>query len=186
MLKAAERSLTELGAPSWAAIGPATKRVLEHEGIEVRFTPSQASGRTIAVELPVAAGDRVLIIRGDLAGEGLAVALRARGTEVDDVVAYRTHEAPDGSRALLRQAVDGGPIAAVVFGSGSTVRGLVTLGRADSIDVTSIPSICIGPETANAARAAGFRILGVAPTPDPAALAAAAAHALTLQPQEIR
>jgi uroporphyrinogen-III synthase len=112
------------------------------------------------------------------------VALRARGAEVDDVIAYRTHEAPESSRGLLRTATEDGPIAAAVFTSGSTVRGLSSLGAAESVDVRSIPALCIGPETADEARAAGFRILAVSPTPEPAALAAIAATALARQPEE--
>ncbi|HEY8847267.1 MAG TPA: hydroxymethylbilane synthase [Candidatus Limnocylindrales bacterium] len=185
ILNAAERILTELGAPSWAAIGPTTRRVLEHEGIEVALQPSHSSAIALAIELPVVDGDRVLVVRGDLADEELAVALRRRGAQVDDVVAYRTREAPEASRLLLRGALSGGPIAAIAFTSGSTVRGLIKLARDESIDVLSIPVACIGPETADEAGAAGFRILAVSPTPDTAALAAATARALALQPQEI-
>ena len=185
ILTAATRILTELGIPSWAAIGPATCGVLEHEGIEVRFQPSQSTAAAMAAELPIERGDRVLVVRGDLAGDGLAVALQARGVEVDDVIAYRTREAPGGSRVLLRRAVSDGPLDAVVFTSGSTVRGLVALGRDESIDVLSLSCVCIGPETADEARAAGFRILAVAATPGSAALAAATARALSLPQQEM-
>jgi uroporphyrinogen III methyltransferase/synthase len=139
----------------------------------------------MAAELPIRRGERVLVIRGDLADEALAVALRARGADVDDVVAYWTREAPDSSRQLLRQATARGPISAVVFTSGSTVRGLVALGRTESVDVRSIPSVCIGPATADAARAAGFRVLAISPTPAAAALAATAAEAIALELQEI-
>jgi hydroxymethylbilane synthase len=184
ILKAAERILTELGAPSWAAIGPATRRVLEHEGIEVQFVPSQSRGPAMAAELPVVAGDRVLVVRGDLADEELARALRSREAEVDDVIAYRTREAPESSRVLLREATAHGPIAAVTFTSGSTVRGLVSLATAESIDVRSLPAVCVGPETADAARVAGFQILAIAPTPDATALAAATGTALARQPEE--
>jgi hydroxymethylbilane synthase len=184
ILEAAERTLTELGAPSWAAIGSATRRVLEDQGLEVALQPSRSSAITVAVELPVVAGDRILVVRGDLADEELAVALRARGAEVDDVIAYRTREAPEGSRELLRTATSDGPIAAVVFTSGSTIRGLVSLGEAEAIDVRSFPAVCIGPETADEARAAGFRIIAVSPMPVSAALAAATATALARQPEE--
>jgi uroporphyrinogen-III synthase len=186
ILKAAERILTELGAPSWAAIGPATRSVLEHEGIEVALQPSHSSGPAMAIELPVVAGERILVVRGDLADEELAAALRARGAEVDDVVAYRTREAPVSSRPLLRRAVADGPIDAVVFTSGSTVRGLVALASAESLDVTSIPSVCIGPETAADARRAGFPVLAVSVTPEAAALATTTAAALAAQPKETR
>ncbi|MBA2300921.1 MAG: hydroxymethylbilane synthase [Chloroflexi bacterium] len=184
ILKAAGRTATGFGAPSWAAIGPATRRVLEHQGIEIAFQPSQSSGHAMAVELPIDAGDGILVVRGDLADEDLALVLRARGAEVDDVIAYRTLEAPESSRGLLRRATADGPIAAVVFTSGSTVRGLMSLAKAESIDVRSLPAVCIGPATADAARAAGFRILAVAPTPDATALAAATATALARQPEE--
>jgi hydroxymethylbilane synthase len=182
ILRAARRTLTNLGAPSWATIGPATRRVLEHDGIEVHFHPARSTGVGMAAELPLVERDRVLVVRGDLAGAELAVALRARGADVDDVVAYRTREAPESSRELLRTATADGPIAAAVFTSGSTVRGLVSLGQSVSIDVRSLPAVCIGPETAGEARAAGFRILTVSPTPDAAALATATARAVAVQP----
>ena len=185
ILKAAERVLTELGSPRWAAIGPTTRQVLEREGIEVALQPRMARAVALAIELPVMRGDRVLVVRGDLADEELASALRARGALVDDVIAYRTREAPEGSRALLRGALSDGPIDAVAFTSGSTARGLVKLGLDESIDVLSIPSVCIGPETADEARAAGFQVLAVSPAPNSDALAAATARALAFQPQEI-
>jgi hydroxymethylbilane synthase len=184
ILKAVERVFTPFEASRFAAIGSRTRLVLEREGIEVGFQPSRSSAAAMAAELPVRPGDRVLTIRGDLADGELAVALRARGAEVDDVIAYRTREAPESSRGLLRTATEDGPIAAAVFTSGSTVRGLSSLGAAESVDVRSIPALCIGPETADEARAAGFRILAVSPTPDPAALAAIAATALARQPEE--
>jgi hydroxymethylbilane synthase len=185
ILKAAERILTELGAPSWAAVGSVTRRVLEHEGIEVAFQPSESSAVGMAAGLPIRPGDQVLVIRGDLADGGLAAALRARGAEVDDVVAYRTVEAPESSRRLLREVMAEGAPAALVFTSGSTVRGLVAVGRSESIDVTSIPAVCIGPQTAGEARAAGLRVVAVSPTPDAATVAATTARAVARQRSEI-
>jgi hydroxymethylbilane synthase len=186
ILDTARRTLPELGAPSWAAIGPATRRVLEHYGIGVDLQPSRSSAAALAVELPVVVGDRVLVVRGDLADGELAAALRARGAEVDDVVVYRTREAPSSSRPLLRRALADGPLDAVVFTSGSTVNGLVTLARAESLDVLSIPSVCIGPETAEHARGAGFSVLAVSTTPDATALATTVAQAVATHAKEIR
>jgi uroporphyrinogen-III synthase len=178
VVAAGRRVGTELTGPSWAVIGPATRRVLEAEGTAVEFQPSHAAASVLGAELPIEARDRVLVIRGDLADEQLVFRLRARGAEVDEVTAYRTCEAPETSRRLLGEVMRGGPIAAVAFTSGSTVRGLVALGRVESIDVLAIPSICIGPETADEARAAGFRILAISATPEAAALAATSAVAL--------
>jgi hydroxymethylbilane synthase len=186
ILGAAERVFTPLEAPRWAALGPATRSALEREGIEVDHQPSQATTITLAAELPVTPGERVLIIRGDLADEELARALRARGAMVDDVIAYRTREAPESARTLLRQALAEGAIDAVVFTSGSTVRGLLTLSRAEGLDVLNVPAVCIGPETAADAERAGFAVLAVSPSPAAAALANATAHALASPEQEIR
>ena len=138
----------------------------------------------MAVELPVVAGDRILVVRGDLADDQLALALRARGAEVDDVIAYRTREAPANSRGLLRAATADGPIAAAASRAARPSGAWLSLGQAESIDVRSFPAVCIGPETADEARTAGFRILAVAPTPDATALAAATATALARQPEE--
>lgn len=186
ILKAAERVFTALETSKFAAIGPATRGILEREGIEVDHQPSQPNTITLAAELPVAPGESVLVIRGDLADEELARALRARGAVVDDVIAYRTREAPESSRSLLRQALAEGAIDAVVFTSGSTVRGLVALSRTEDLDVLGLPAVCIGPETAADAERAGFSVLTVSPSPEAAALADATARALAGPEQEIR
>jgi hydroxymethylbilane synthase len=185
-LKAAERVFTPFEASRFAVIGQATRHALEREGVDVDFLPSKSTAAALGAELPVAAGDRVLVVRGDLAAMDLAATLRARGAEVHDVIAYRTREAPESSLGLLRAAATGGPITAIVFTSGSTVRGLLSLGQRESIDVRSLPAVCIGPETADEATVAGFRVLAVSPTPDAAALAKATADALAFQPQEAR
>lgn len=184
IIDAAARAASDLNSPSWAAIGPRTRRILEDEGITVAVQPAHSNGPATAAEVPIAAGDRVLVVRGDLADERVALALRARGAEVDDVIAYRTREAPGASRPLLRRAFADGSFDAVLFTSGSTVRGLVALGLAEAVEVTSIPAVCIGPETAAAAEEAGFRVLAVSPMADAAVLAAAAAEALARRPED--
>jgi uroporphyrinogen-III synthase len=186
VLNAAQRVSTPLDTPCWAALGPASRAVLEQAGIEIDHQPSQPNTITLAAELPVAPGDQVLVIRGDLADEELARALRARGAVVEDVVAYRTREAPESSRPLLRQALVDGSIDAVLFTSGSTIRGLVALSRAEALDISGVPAVCIGPETAAEAMAAGFSVLAVSRSPEAAVLAATTADILATHEQEIR
>jgi uroporphyrinogen III methyltransferase/synthase len=181
IVAAVRRAGEGVEATRWAVIGPATRRFLESIGVAIAFQPRHALATALAEELPIESGDRILVVRGDLADEALALGLRARGAEVDDVVAYRTREAPQSSRRLLREAVSDEPIAAVVFTSGSTVRGLVALARVESIDVLAMPSICIGPETADEARAAGFGILAISATPESAAVAETSAIALAVR-----
>ncbi len=172
------------GAPGWAAIGPGTAALLEADGIVVEFRSSIASAAVLAHELPLAAGDRILVARGDLAGSRVADGLRARGAAVDDVIAYRTREAPRSSRPLLRAAVLSAGLDAIVFSSGSTVRGLATLAADEGLDLSAVPAICIGPETTRAATAAGFRHVSVSRTPAAAGLATATVQAIAAHPRK--
>lgn len=186
IIGATRRATTTLDAPSWAAIGPMTRSVLEREGIGVAFQPSLSNGAAMAAEVPIAADDRVLVVRGDLADEALARVLRTRGAQVDDVIGYWTREGPQASRSLLRGALAEGPLDAVVFTSASTVRGLLALAGAELEEVTSIPAVCIGPETAAEAARLGFRVVAVAATRDVAAVASATVTALAAPPQEVQ
>ena len=165
----------------WAAIGPSTTAALRPLGVEPAFTPRDPDGARMAAELPI--DGPVLVVRGDLAGTSLADGLRARGAAVEEVVAYRTIEAPDASRTQLEEAFAAGSFGAVVFSSGSTVRGLVRLATAIEIDLRSVPAVCIGPATASAARAAGFAVAAIAQSPEPDTLAAAVVAALAAAPE---
>jgi hydroxymethylbilane synthase len=193
VLGAATRVLAELGVPRWAAIGDATRDVLEGDGIDVAFVPRRSSSQALAADLPVDPGDHVLVLRGDLADGSLAIALGRRGAEVEDVIAYRTIEAPDDSRRLLRDALEAGPIDALVLTSGSTARGLAALARAIGRDLRDVAAICIGDATAAVASSQGFDVVATAPIADADALAAATARVLadqvaspTTELQEIR
>jgi hydroxymethylbilane synthase len=176
IVAAAERVLTELGSPRWAAVGAATAAALERQGIEADHVPSRADAGTLARELPIEAGATVLVVRGDLAGTTLADALRRRGAEVEDVIGYRTRIAPRASEPLLRAAIASGPCG-VVLTSGSTVDGLLGLARAVDVDITSLPAICIGPRTSRSALDAGFRVVAQAASADAHALALTAQRA---------
>jgi hydroxymethylbilane synthase len=186
ILKAAERVLTLLETSRFAVVGRTTRSVLEREGIEVDYQPAQPSSSALAAGLPLEAGDRLLVVRGDLADGELTGAFRTRGAVVDDVVAYRTLEAPESSRPLLRQALADGRLDAVILTSGSTVRGLVSLARAEGLEVMSIPAVCIGPETATVAERAGFSVVAISPQPAADVLAETVAKSLTRQEQETR
>ena len=175
ILKAAERVSTALDTPRWAAIGNGTAEALEREGMAVDFRPSHPDARTLAAELPIRPGQDVVLLRGDLADDELPRILRERGAEVIEVVAYRTVEAPASSRSMLRDALASDPPAAVLFASGSAVRGVVALAQADGLDLTRIPAICNGPTSAGEATRLGFAAISTAPTPDAASLAATAA-----------
>ena len=181
----ARRTAAPLHAPRWAAVGAATAAVLERAGIGVAFQPTASSGMALGMELPLAAGEAILLVRGDLATDDLPARLRSRGAGVTEVVGYRTQEAPAASRPLLRRAFAGGPPAAAVLASGSGARGLAALASAEGLDATAVPTVCIGPETALEAGRLGFEVLAVSHAADARSIAAATAAALR-EPLEIR
>jgi hydroxymethylbilane synthase len=163
----------------WAAVGQATAAELRRRGVTPSFIPTRASGDGIGEELPLRVGDRVLLARADIADDRLPDALRAAGANVGSVVAYRTMEAPEASRAPLADVLRSGAIDALVFSSGSTVRGLLALAPADvRAAVLATPACCIGGSTADAARAAGFAYVVAAGTQTADGLADAVAHLL--------
>lgn len=148
----------------WAAIGPGTAAALDGCGVTGAWLPSRYLGETAGDELPVARGQRVLRVRGDAASPVPTQRLRARGAVVDEVVVYRTIEAPPESETLLRRAWAEG-IDAVVFTSASTVRGFAQLAQRAGIDddIGSVMTIAIGPVTAEAMASMKWDVDAVAP-----------------------
>lgn len=172
ILDAAARLGVDLTSARWAAVGTATKAALETRGIRVTFTPSAADAETLAAELPLEAGDTILLPRADIADGRLVAALESRGARVDAVVAYRTNEAPEASREHLRALFAAGELGAIVFTSGSTVRGLLALlGSAHRGLARRTLASCLGRTTAAAARKAGFERVITAPAATPRELA---------------
>ena len=177
VLSAAERVFVPFEATRWAAIGSATREVLEREGVDVTFQPALSTAAGLASELPVVPGDRVLLVRGNLADDRAPAILGRRGAVVQDVLGYTTVEAPASSVGLLAEAF-AGPLEIVLFTSGSTVRGLVGLADLEAIDVRRLPAACIGRETATEAARLGFNVVAVARAPDAQSLADTAARAV--------
>jgi hydroxymethylbilane synthase len=163
----------------WVAVGSSTAAALTERNVPVAFTPARSSGDGIAAELDVRPGQRILLARADIADARLPDGLRSRGASVDEVVAYHTVEAPESSREPLRRAFAEGPFTAIVFTSGSTVRGLLALlsPQERRIALRSL-TCCIGPSTGVVAREAGFGHVLEAPMQSAAALSTLIASAV--------
>jgi porphobilinogen synthase len=156
------------GGPRWAAVGEATARALLERGITVEVVPAQASGVALAAAIPEVKGKRIALVRASQADPDLPSALRERGAVVDEIRAYETVEGPAESAPALQQALLEEDVAAVVFASGSAVRGFLKLGGA-----ATLPAITIGPRTSAAARQAGFVVAAEATAQDVKQMAAA-------------
>lgn len=153
-------------AAKFAAVGPATARAIDRHGARVDVTadPHSAEGLIVQLAYRLEAGSTVLYPRASGARPILADGLRRLGAQITEAVAYETRPASTltGLPAILAMGVD-----CVVFCSPSAVRAV--LPHHALIARTAIA--CIGPTTADAVRAAGWRAEIVPPRATAAALA---------------
>ncbi len=144
-----------LASAKLAAIGPATARALQAQGLSVDFVPTKYLGEQVAAELPVEPGCRALLLRADLASDVLARGLSERGVQVQDIDAYRTIM-PETNQ------VDLAGIDAVTFTSSSTVNNFVTMLGDRIAELATTDVFCIGPVTAETAREMDIQVAAVA------------------------
>jgi len=159
--------------PRWAAVGEATAAALRARDATVELVPAEARGAALAEALPDPRGARVLLVRASQADRDLPEILSRRGALVEEVAAYETVEGPAESAGELRRALAQDDVAAVVFASGSAVRGFARLGGS-----TELPAITIGPRTSEVARRNGFRVVAEASGASVQELASAVTEAI--------
>lgn len=98
-------SATRLKHLKIAAIGPATKKALEAQGLAVHVVPKQYVAESVVRSLRKrVAGKRVLLARARVARDVIPRELRKAGATVDVVEAYET-VLPKSSRDRLRKAL---------------------------------------------------------------------------------
>jgi uroporphyrinogen-III synthase len=117
----------------------------------------RAAGLLRAFEEVGCGGNTILVPASSRAREELPTGLRALGAEVTVVAAYATLEPPGLGEAVgrcLREGFD-----AVTFAAPSAVEAFAA---AAADGAAGLPAVVIGPTTAAAARAAGFRVLATA------------------------
>jgi uroporphyrinogen-III synthase len=160
----------------WAAVGATTAAALSERGVSVDCVPASSSGDAIPgamAKVNSLKGSRVLLARADAASKALPAKLVEMGAAVDDVVAYRTVSGPEASRRALMAAIKDPDAEAIVFASGSAVRGIVELAGAKAGAARAMRAVTIGPKTSAVARELGFNVAGEAQTRDSVGLRAA-------------
>lgn len=141
-----------------AAVGPATAEAARQAGILVQRVAREPIGVKLAEEFAEELrGEKVLLLRSDLADSRLPAKLREIGAQVSDVIAYRT--LPPGERELQALGeVRWSEAAAALFFSPSAVRhfvgavGLPVLRR----EAKHLLFVAIGPVTLEVIREFGF------------------------------
>ena len=160
----------------WAAVGATTAKALQERGVRVDCVPASARGDAIPdamAKLGSLRGRRILLARADAAGKALPQKLSDMGAHVDEVVAYRTITGPDASRRALLDALADGDVEAIMFASGSAVRGTIELAGKGAAGARALGAITIGPKTSAVARGLGFEVAAEAVSQDAAGLRAA-------------
>lgn len=150
--------LRELYGIKIASIGKGTMKALRERGLRSDFIPSVYDTKTLGEELSlrINSGDRVLIPRAKNGSAALTDALsQVPGVQIRDIAIYDT--ILEASALIdIGEMVSQGRIDAAVFTSASTVRGFAA--AAGDMDYTSLQAVCIGKQTAAAARALGMQV----------------------------
>lgn len=155
----AQQSDHPLSLPPLAVSGAATARKLEQEfGISPHLVPAVFVGEALVAGLGDLRGKRVLLPRSRLGRQEIVDLLIERGAQVDEVHLYETVAPELGSdiAAAVAVGVDG-----FTFASPSSVNNLCTMLLDAGIGLQHLHSAviaCIGPITAEAARAAGLSV----------------------------
>ncbi len=147
-----------LGAAKFAVIGSGTRKELENHGFFADLVPDVFDALHLGKALAETCrdGDRILIPRALKGSPDLTAGLSERFVP-DDLPIYETKPAAN-CRIDLRREFESGSIDDVLFTSASAVRGLKTLiGEDRDFDYSKIQAVCIGPQTAAEAEAAGMK-----------------------------
>jgi uroporphyrinogen-III synthase len=193
-----------------AAIGQASKGLLESAGVAVTLVPETAQSAAGLLDVWPAGAGRVLLPQADIAAPRLAEGLTASGASVTVVTAYQTVDFPaDADRRLAVEplAADRGndstaahvavpPSYAMLTPEGALAE--ISAGRLHAV-VAASPSavrrissdlsplrgcrlVAIGRSTADEAATLGLEVAAVAAEPTPAGLVAAVREALDSPP----
>jgi uroporphyrinogen-III synthase len=140
-----------------AAIGSATAEVARHNGFNVAVVPDEYVAESLLELLrDQLAGKRVLLPRAAVARDLIPDALRAAGTEVDVVEAYR-NGLPEAAPELLRRAL-ANRLDAATFTSSSSATHLAEAARVAGVawPFADVPAVSIGPITSQTLRELGW------------------------------
>src|SRR5215212_1520581 len=166
----------QLAALRVATVGRATAAAVAYAGLNLTLIPKSATADALAAKLRqvMRPGARVLYPRSAMGRDVLPNELRAEGFEVVPIDAYRTLPEPNVDQRVVDR-VRRGEVDLITFASPSSVRQVIALFGTDCVSLKTIPVVCAGPVTAQAAREAGLLVTAVSESPDAAAMSEAIA-----------
>lgn len=140
-----------------AVIGSATGKALRQYGLFPDLMPEVYDAKSLGQLLAQQAepDSRILIVRAKQGSEELIPPLCEAGLIVKDVPLYETvHELHRPIREQIRAEIERGAVDAIVFTSGSTVRGFGESMKT----IPAVPTVCIGSRTAAEAQKYGMQV----------------------------
>lgn len=148
-----------LGHLQIAAIGPATRKAIEAQGLQVAVTPAKYVAESVVEAMQgKTEGKRILLARAKVARDVLPSELRKTAAKVDVVEAYETR-VPAGAKSKLQKLFAGKAHRpdVVTFTSSSTASNFLDLlGKEKQETLREVWLASIGPVTSDTLRAAGF------------------------------
>ena len=142
-----------------AAVGSATEARLDASGVTVDLVPARFDGEAVRdafIKQGVCA-KRILLPRGNLARDVLAIGLREAGALVETVEVYRTEPERSLDPAIV-EAIERGEFDVATFASSSCVRALASLLPNGLKSLRGSAVACLGPVTAETAREHDLRV----------------------------
>ena len=146
-----------------AAIGPATRKAIEHRGLKVDVVPKEYVAESVVLSLKNKVKEKqVLLVRAKVARDVIPNELRRAGAHVDVVEAYET-VVPESSRKRLHAALANPRRRpqVVTFTSSSTAKNFSELlgsRRNRTKKLTGILTASIGPVTSSTLRELGMHV----------------------------
>jgi hydroxymethylbilane synthase len=167
----------QLASTRVAAVGRATAAAVAEAGLNLSLVPEHSTAEALAARLRqvMDARARVLYPRSAMGRDVLPNELRAAGFDVLAIDVYHTLPEPNVDQRVLDR-VRRGEVDVLTFASPSSVRHLVALLASESIALNTIPVVCAGPVTAQAAREAGLLVAAVSESPHTASMSKAIAE----------
>lgn len=146
-----------LGSLQLASVGPVTEEEAKKNSLKVHYVAQTHNGLALAQELGARVqGKKVLLPRSDRAKPDLPNALRHRGAEVTEVIAYRTLKPAESDQTKFDEIANGEADAILFFSPSAVEHFGQTFGNRkiralqDKVAITAV-----GPVTAKALREAG-------------------------------
>ena len=158
-LRSLSRDTRALSGLKIGAIGPATAKTLEAQGVIPDYIPEIYTNEGVIAGLKNwnITGQHFLLARAAIADKELAEGISRLGVSVHEVATYRTVPATEtltqARRMLIFSEID-----VIIFTSSSTVSNLVATFGGELAAINNIKVACIGPKTADTASQAGLEV----------------------------